>query len=592
MRLETIPQNSGNPVTNLLKTEWKYLGKQRKTSISYLLLFIIANIITLAEPLVIGLVFNSIQNSITSNAELQSLILKIGLLLVITIGFWAFHGNARYLERKTGFLVKRNYLNSKISKVLELPIKWHKDHHSGDTIDKINKSSSGIGAFSGQMTSRIIEGIIVLIGSIIVLIFIDIRAAIFSLIFAFGTLFIIFRFDKKLVRHHMEINLYENKASAAVFDYLSNVITVITLKLKKTVKKEINSKIMVAFESHKKRAKLSEFKWAFASIAISIMTVVVLSWRAYTDFNTNGIIMIGTLYILYGYLNRIGWTFYNFADLYGEIVKVNARIINAEPIDKAFNEVKQETKGKLPQNWKEISLKNVDFTYDKSGKKLHLKKVNIDFKRGQKIAFVGESGSGKSTILALMRGLYKPQAGEVYCNGKKIENGFVDLKEHITLIPQDPEIFNNTIKYNVTMDIRTSKEELDKAINMAQFRKIPQRLEKGLDTNVLEKGVSLSGGEKQRLALARGILAAKDSEIVLMDEPTSSVDALNENKIYDKVFKEFKDKTIISSIHKLNLLTKFDYIYLFRDGKIIAKGTLEELKNDIHFKRFSRKLKI
>ena len=142
------------------------------------------------------------------------------------------------------------------------------------------------------------------------------------------------------------------------------------------------------------------------------------------------------------------------------------------------------------------------------------------------------------------------------------------------------------------MDISTKKEELDKAIDLAKFRKVLNRLENGLDTNVLEKGVSLSGGEKQRLAFARGILAAKSSDIVLMDEPTSSVDSLNETKIYESVFKVFKTKTIISAIHKLNLLTKFDYIYLFENGKIIAEGTLEEIKKNAKFKRFSSKLKI
>src|SRR3989338_971904 len=112
---------------------------------------------------------------------------------------------------------------------------------------------------------------------------------------------------------------------------------------------------------------------------------------------------------------------------------------------------------------------------------------------------------------------------------------------------------------------------------MAQFGKVVDRLEKGLDTNVLEKGVSLSGGEKQRLALARGILAARKSEILLLDEPTSSVDSLNEMKIHEALFKVFKNKTIISSIHRLHLLQKFDYIYMFDKGKIVAEGTLEKI---------------
>jgi ATP-binding cassette, subfamily B, bacterial len=588
----TKEKTDKNPIWNLLKTEWEYLRKERKVFSLFMFLFVIANLIALIEPLIIGSIFNTIQNSITSQEELRKLILKISLLLVVTIGFWAFHGNARYLERKTGFLVRRNFINTKISRVLDLPVSWHKDHHSGDTIDKINKGSSGIMQFSSHMNFRIIEGIVTLIGSIIILLFIDIRAAIFALFFAFGTLFIIFRFDRKIVELHRKINKFENKASASVFDYISNIITIITLRLKKTVKTEIDNRVMASFEDHKKRAILSEFKWAFASIAISIMTVVVISWRAYSDFNTMGVIMIGTLYMLYGYLHTIGRTFYNFASLYGEVLKSNARITNAKPIDDEFYRLKRELYGKIPSNWKKLSLKNVDFTYDKEGKEQHLSGINVDLRKGQKIAFVGESGSGKSTMLALIRGLYNPDKGQLYCDGERLKNDISNLKNYVTLIPQDPEIFNNTIRYNITMDISTKKEELDKAIDLAKFRKVLNRLENGLDTNVLEKGVSLSGGEKQRLAFARGILAAKSSDIVLMDEPTSSVDSLNETKIYESVFKVFKTKTIISAIHKLNLLTKFDYIYLFENGKIIAEGTLEEIKKNAKFKRFSSKLKI
>jgi ABC-type multidrug transport system fused ATPase/permease subunit len=111
----------------------------------------------------------------------------------------------------------------------------------------------------------------------------------------------------------------------------------------------------------------------------------------------------------------------------------------------------------------------------------------------------------------------------------------------------------------------------------------------GLDTNVLEKGVSLSGGEKQRLALARGLLAARDSDILLLDEPTSSVDNINEIKIHRQIFRRFRGKTIVASIHRLHLLDSFDYIYLFSNGKIIGEGSHAELKRNPTFRRMLEK---
>jgi ATP-binding cassette, subfamily B, bacterial len=119
---------------------------------------------------------------------------------------------------------------------------------------------------------------------------------------------------------------------------------------------------------------------------------------------------------------------------------------------------------------------------------------------------------------------------------------------------------------------------------MSNLSDLVTRLEKGLKTSVLEKGVSLSGGEKQRLALARGLLAAQESQFLLLDEPTSSVDVENEVGIYQNIFNAFKNKVIISAIHSLHLLKNFDYVYMFKDSRIIAEGTFHEMLEDENFK--------
>jgi ATP-binding cassette, subfamily B, bacterial len=578
-----------NSLVLILKTEWEHLEKRRRRFIFYLFLFVIAGIISLMSPLVIGSIFNSIQESISSREELTKLFYKISLLLVITIGFWIFHGIARYMEQVTGFHVRKNYTMSKLNRVLVLPTSWHKDHHSGDTIDKVNRGSDAIASFSQNTTVDVVYAIVNIFGSLGILFFIDWKIALFALIFSVLTLWAIIKFDKRLIKLYRALNKFSNKVSAGIFDYLSNIFTVITLRLRKVVTLEISDRLMASYVTTKKAAKLNEIKWAFISVAISFMTVVALIFRAYTDYIATGVILIGTLYMLYSYLRNVGQTFYNFASLYGRLIQFSAKLSNTEPIDEAYSKLADKVDGKLDKNWENISIRDLDFSYEKEGKKTHLEKINLEIKRGQKIALVGESGSGKSTVLALLRGLYPPQKGNVFCDSKKVEEGFSKLKRHITLIPQDPEIFNNTIRYNITLGLRTYKEDLERAICLARFQKVVDRLDKGLETNVMEKGVSLSGGEKQRLALARGLLAAKNNDIVLLDEPTSSVDSMNELKIHEGIFREFKNKTIVSSIHRLHLLQKFDYIYFFDKGRIIAEGTLEEVKKNPKFKLLWRK---
>ncbi len=315
------------------------------------------------------------------------------------------------------------------------------------------------------------------------------------------------------------------------------------------------------------------------------MITGVLMLYAYQSYHASGVILVGTLFAIYQYLRRIGDTFFDFAMRYGEYVRYDAAVRAAEVLTSEHSKLVHRENSYLPTGWQTIQIRKLNFTYEKeeSKKFYNLKNIELTLKRGQRIAFVGESGSGKSTILALLRGLYNTPA-QVFCDGKKLPDGLEHLHEHITLIPQDPEIFNSTVEDNITMETKVSEDDLDEAIRLAQFESVAARLPQGLETNVMEKGVSLSGGEKQRLALARGILAAKSSEFLFMDEPTSSVDSTNELAIYENIFKKFDDKTIISSTHRLHLLRLFDYIYLFSRGEIIAQGNLETMLTQAEFK--------
>jgi ABC-type multidrug transport system fused ATPase/permease subunit len=145
------------------------------------------------------------------------------------------------------------------------------------------------------------------------------------------------------------------------------------------------------------------------------------------------------------------------------------------------------------------------------------------------------------------------------------------------LIPQEPEIFEENIAFNITMWSDIPLEKITEYAQLARFHDIALWLPHGYDTDIKEKWVNLSWWQKQRLALARGLLVAEDSSIVLLDESTSSVDSINEKKIYTSIFHHFADKTVIAAIHKLHLLTMFDTIYVFDKGKVIESGSFHGL---------------
>ncbi len=203
--------------------------------------------------------------------------------------------------------------------------------------------------------------------------------------------------------------------------------------------------------------------------------------------------------------------------------------------------------------------------------------ISLDIEKGRRIALIGATGSGKSTLLKIIRELYHPSGLKLYLDGKPLKNGFKSISSEVALIPQDPEIFQETIMDNITVGADYDMAEILKYTDMACFTDVALNLPNKFDSMIKEKGVNLSGGEKQRLALARGLLASRDKAIVLLDEPTSSVDVITEEKIFKNIFESFADKAIVCSLHGLHLLPLFDRIYFFENGKIIARGKFDEL---------------
>jgi ABC-type multidrug transport system fused ATPase/permease subunit len=385
-------------------------------------------------------------------------------------------------------------------------------------------------------------------------------------------------FDKKLIPGYVVVNRGENKISEKIFDALSNVVTVIILRVEPLVLKSIDKYIEAPFNQFDKNNLINEWKWFFASFFGQITIVAVIGIYLISNLAA-GTILVGTIYILYGYTNQVRNAFFRFAYLYNDIVRYRASVSNTEELSKDFRSVILTGARRLPNDWSKIGIKGLSFSYQSdSESNLHLEDVSMSIVKGERIALIGESGGGKTTFLKLIRGLYQPKELELFIDEEPLSSSFDDISNSISLIPQDPEIFATTIRENLTLGVEYSDVHLKVFTDMACFTQIVERLPNKLESSIVEKGVNLSGGEKQRLALARGLLASVNKDIILLDEPTSSVDFQNELDIFKNIFSAFPKQTIIASVHRLHLLSLFDKVYFFDGGKVIASGTFEELK--------------
>ncbi len=234
-----------------------------------------------------------------------------------------------------------------------------------------------------------------------------------------------------------------------------------------------------------------------------------------------------------------------------------------------------------------VEFKDVSFGYQDQPT---LHGVSISAEPGQTIALVGTTGAGKTTVLSLLARFYEKNSGSILLDGREIGNlDKTSLRSQLAYVTQEPFLFNGSVRENLELAKRgASDEEIWKALAAANGDTFVRRLDKGLDTNVGERGVKLSGGEKQRLSIARALL--KDAPILLLDEATASVDSETEHQIQAALDRLMENRTAFVIAHRLSTIQNADRIYVLDKGRVIEEGTHAELlENDGKYSELSRR---
>ena len=291
------------------------------------------------------------------------------------------------------------------------------------------------------------------------------------------------------------------------------------------------------------------YAWKTQNLTVgSVVALIALIENAYTP-----IAIFNVLYVQYKLDKASYKRFEEFLGLKDDVQLRNGNAINT--------------------NVGKIAIRNLSFQYEE--RKI-IDGLSLSIQKGEKIAFVGESGSGKSTLIRILLGLLKYNQGEVRLGDMELKEICLNnLYDRVSYLSQDAPVFDGTIKENLVFEKKVSEEQMLGALSEVQLSHLVENLAEGLNTEIGEKGTCLSGGEKQRLALAR--LWFEDSELVILDEATSAMDNLTEENVMKSVMQKMKDKTVIAIAHRLNSIAGFDRIILFKEGRIVGQGTFEEL---------------
>lgn len=550
---------------------WHYAGKEKWKIVVYLLSHTCSLLGVLIQPYAFAQVFNVLQRN--ESDLFSQVLLWLGLYALGFFIFEVFHRIGRFLERRVAFRCRQRFTSDMYRRLYHLPMKWHADHHSGNVINRIMVAGEGLTWF-GQNQYNYVDYFMRFFGPLIILAGMSHEISLIAVGLLLVTTLLIVRFDKILVPIVRAQNEVLHHFSATFFDYVSNIKTILTLRLGKQTERELDQKFGKFYPVLTRDLQWNQTKCFVVSSCILFLEAGILLYYIWRQEQLHMPIMIGTVAAIFQYLRQLSDAFGSIAGNYYDVIRWKTDFQAVQPILDAYEQHHIPDEILIPQ-WNRIRISYLHFSYN--GGRRELQDICLDLPSTAKIALVGESGSGKSTVLNVLRGLYEAPDTRVRIDDKKYQ-GLSILSSMTTLVPQDPEIFENTIQYNISVGIHATAKDIETAMEMARFIPVLQRMPHGLNTDIREKGVNLSGGEKQRLALARGILAAKNSSILLLDEPTSSVDAYNELLIYENIFRRYRDKCIISSIHRLHLLDLFDRVYVMEQGKIVQQGTCQELR--------------
>ncbi|HUC68188.1 MAG TPA: ABC transporter ATP-binding protein [Stellaceae bacterium] len=556
----------------LYQSFWRYAAGDRGRTILFMTLLILAQLLKLAIPYLSGAAVQAMQGK--GDAALGTAGWDMALIFVVCAASWVLHGPARVLERFVAIRVHERFADALYRKATRLPLDWHQHHHSGETIEHVQKAGGAIFGFA-QNQFVYLQNAVSLIGPIVAIFVLSVPTGGVAL-FAYALIFVVLvRFDGAMIRLKRAQNRAQARYVAALVDCLGNIATVLTLRLQQPTRRLLASRMGEVFAPLRSSVVLNEAKWCAIDLlnnGIRSGLVVLYAWLAWRQ---GGPVLLGSAVMVYQYAQQVGGVVSNMAGNYQDLVGYKTDLDGAHGIFDAAEGAR--AAAAVAPSWREIGVERLRFRYPQAhGKGGAVDIARFILARGRRIALVGESGSGKSSLLRLLAGLYTANEVRFLVDGKPAPE-LPHLGSIAMLAPQDPEIFEGSIGHNLTLGIDYDPAEIRHALDLAVFAPVVEALPAGLATDIAERGLNLSGGQKQRLALARAILAASDASLLLLDEPTSNLDPATEARVYANLFAAAGDACVVSSVHRLHLLDRFDEIVLMEGGEITAIGTLAEL---------------
>ena len=479
-------------------------------------------------------------------------------LLTTSVGQWVMHD----LRQKLYFQMQR------------MSLAYHDQKSTGDLISTV---TSDIGSIQTFITSALLDALIdvlTLAGMVGVMFYINWRFTLIALSVVPMLALVVFKYTREIKKASREVRKKEGEIVSTIQEVLSSMRVVKAFAREDyevhRLEEESLENVEIALRARGLKARLSPM----VEVIVAVGTALVL-WFG-SRMVLDGSLSPGSLVLFIWYLGKMYKPMQDLSKMTDSYSKAAIGYERIREIMDMDGEIKDLPGARRITNLKgTIEFDHVDFGYDPQSP--ILEDLSLKIEAGQLAALVGPTGAGKTTIISLIPRFYDPLSGAVKIDGVDIRRFQQrSLREHISVVLQETVLFQGTIWQNIAYGKpKASRAEIMKAAELANASEFIEKMPKGYDTMVGERGVSLSGGQRQRIAIARAVI--RNTPILILDEPSSGLDAESEKLVFEALDRLMKGKTSIVIAHRLSTIRSADVIFVVKDGKVVESGDHEKL---------------
>ena len=560
-----------------------YIAGNRKYLILVIISALLANIFMLVAPYISGRAIDFIKGE--NNVDFPMVAKIIGILFAVYVLNALFTwGMTVFTNALSNHSIKKMRKDA-FGKISKLPLKFFDGHSHGDIISRLTNDIDAVSEGLLQGITQLFSGIVTVVGSLVLMFLLDWRITLCVIVITIICIFV----SKAIATNSGKMFRLQAQTIGELNGYVSE--TVGNLKVVKAfgyedksseVFGEINARLYDCGQKAQFYSSLVNPTTRYINNLAYISVGVLGGFAALAGHLSVGII---SSFLIYA--TQFARPINDMTSILTQLQSAQAAAARIFALGEIEPETPDEDRPELEVKNGEVMFKDVDFSYNKD--KELIKDLNIVAKQGQRVAIVGPTGAGKTTIVNLLMNFYGVDKGTIFVDGQAIDSVQRDsLRKNFGMVLQDTWLFAGTVKENIAYGKEgATEEEIINAAKAASAHGFIKRLPSGYDTMITEDGGNLSSGQKQLLTIARAMLS--DPKILILDEATSNVDTMTEQRIQKAFLKMMEGRTSFIIAHRLSTIREADLILVMDKGRIIEQGTHNELlaKNGFYTKLYN-----